>query len=104
MNWLAPPPRSQPKELLDAPDIPVCGLEENLDDLRRVNLVLGSRWLVLSTLRRLWRAAGAPADWRVLDIGTGAGDIPAALTRRRQARGMRPTVVAIDQQWQAARY
>jgi ubiquinone/menaquinone biosynthesis C-methylase UbiE len=103
MNWLAPP-RSQQKELLDAPDMPVCDLEENLDDLRRVNFFLGSRWLVLTTLRRLWRAAGAPADWRVLDIGTGAGAIPAALARRSQAYGMRPTVVAIDQQWQVVRY
>jgi 2-polyprenyl-3-methyl-5-hydroxy-6-metoxy-1,4-benzoquinol methylase len=103
MNWPFPP-RSQQKELLDAPDIPISDLEENLDDLRRVNFFLGSRLLVLVTLRRLWRAAGAPAEWRVLDIGTGAGDIPAVLTRWSQEQGIRPTVVAIDQQWQVARY
>jgi 2-polyprenyl-3-methyl-5-hydroxy-6-metoxy-1,4-benzoquinol methylase len=103
MNWLSPP-RSAHKELLDAPEVLAHDLQENLDDLRRVNFFLGSRWLVLSTLRRLWYAAGAPAHWRVLDIGTGAGDIPAALARWGQGHGIQSTIVAIDQQWQVARY
>lgn len=103
MNWWLPP-RSHHKEILDAQAIPQQDLEENLQDLRRLNVWLGSRWVIRTTLRRLWQAAGTPSQWRILDIGTGAGDIPAALTRWRPPIDMGLTTVAIDARWQVIRY
>jgi ubiquinone/menaquinone biosynthesis C-methylase UbiE len=94
-TWLLPP-RSQRQELLDAEGIPPRDLAGNLDDLWRLNRYLGSHWLICTTLRRVWRGLGSPERLRVLDVGTGAGDIPLALYRWSQRRGIRLTLVAID--------
>jgi ubiquinone/menaquinone biosynthesis C-methylase UbiE len=102
-TWLRPP-RSLRKEFLDAHDLPIRDLWENLDDLRRLNRYLGSHWIVLTTLRRLWRRAGSPRDWRILDIGTGAGDVPAALAHWSCRHGVRLTSVALDYHWNIVRY
>jgi 2-polyprenyl-3-methyl-5-hydroxy-6-metoxy-1,4-benzoquinol methylase len=94
-TWLLPP-RSQRQELLDAEDIPPRDLAGNLDDLSRLNRYLGSHWLICTTLHRVWRDLGCPEQLRVLDVGTGAGDIPLALYQWSQRQGVRLTLVAID--------
>jgi SAM-dependent methyltransferase len=109
MSWLSPttwlhPPRSSAKELLDVPAIPVHDLQGNLEDMRRLNHCLGNRRLMLTVFRRLWRRAGQPKNWRILDIGTGAGDIPAAMTRWGQRHGIHLCTVAIDTHWEVVRY
>lgn len=101
MNWPALkvlwlPRRSQQPEWLDADDIPTRDLHENLDDLRWLNRYLGSHWLVRRAFQRLWHVAGCPQHLRVLDVGTGAGDIPEILFRWGRRRGVRLTVVAVD--------
>lgn len=101
MNWPALkalwlPRRSQQQEWLDADDIPARDLHENLDDLRWLNRYLGSHWLVLRAFQRLWREAGCPRHFRILDVGTGAGDIPEMLLRWGSRRGVRLTIVAVD--------
>jgi 2-polyprenyl-3-methyl-5-hydroxy-6-metoxy-1,4-benzoquinol methylase len=98
------PVQSHRKELLDALDVSDYELWGNLGDLQRVNWYLGSQWVVLDTIRRLWRHAGRPKCWRILDIGTGAGDMPAALVRWSQRQGVHLTAVAIDNQWRILRY
>jgi ubiquinone/menaquinone biosynthesis C-methylase UbiE len=103
MSWLRPV-RSDHQELLDAPDLSAQELAHNLRDLQHLNTWLGSTRVILATVQRLWRAAGAPPDWRVLDIGTGAGDIPAALTGWSRTCHMCLTMVATDVQWQVIRY
>lgn len=81
-------------ELLDGPlDDPVA-LRGNLRDLRRVNRLLGG-----ADLSR--RAVEALLDTRdgaqsLLDVGTGAADIPLALLRAARRRGRRLAVVAAD--------
>jgi len=100
--WL--PARSQQPEWLDADDIPAQDLQRNLDDLRWLNRYLGSHWLLCTALQRVWRQVGCPNHLRVLDVGTGAGDIPASLTRWGERRGVSITVVAIDSQYGVLRY
>src|SRR5919202_4665465 len=92
--WL--PTRSQQPEWLDADDMPAQDLQRNLDDLRWLNRYLGSHWLLCTALQRVWRQMGSPRRLWVLDVGTGAGDIPAVLTRWGERRGVSIAVVAID--------
>jgi ubiquinone/menaquinone biosynthesis C-methylase UbiE len=92
--WL--PARSQQPEWLDADDIPAQDLQRNLDDLRWLNRYLGSHWLLCTALQRVWRQMGSPRHLRVLDVGTGAGDIPAVMTRWGERRGVSIAVVAVD--------
>jgi len=92
--WL--PARSQQPEWLDADDIPAQDLQRNLDDLRWLNRYLGSHWLLCTALQHVWRQIGSPRYLRVLDVGTGAGDIPTVLTRWGERRGVSIAVVAID--------
>ena len=101
MNWpagktLSLPPRSQQPEWLDADDIPARDLRGNFDDLRWLNRYLGSHWLLLTAFQRVWRQAGCPRHLRVLDVGTGAGDIPEVLTRWGERHGVHVAVVAVD--------
>ncbi len=81
-------------ELLDGPLDDREALAANLRDLRRIN-----RWLGGIRLSR--QAIGALLDDRsvsatLLDVGTGAADIPAALVARPGATGPRLTVQAVD--------
>ena len=92
--WL--PPRSHQQEWLDADDLPARDLHQNLHDLRRLNRYFGSHWLLLTAFQRVWRQAGYPNHLRVLDVGTGAGDVPEVLTRWGKRRRVHLTVVAID--------
>ena len=100
--WL--PARSQQPEWLDAEDIPVQDLQRNLDDLRWLNRYLGSHWLLSMALQRVWRQMGSPSHLRVLDVGTGAGDIPAVLTRWGERHGVHIAVVAIDSHHRVLQY
>lgn len=95
MSWLRPA-RVEHKEFLDAPCLPADELRQNLDDLRRLNLYLGSRSIILAAIKRLWRQAERPNAWHLVDIGTGAGDIPAALTRWGQRHNVHVRVIAVD--------
>jgi len=76
-------------ELLDGPLTDERLLDGNLRDLARVNRRFGGTSLSLRALRALVERAQAPGGQmagrdgalRVLDVGTGAGDIPLALSR-----------------------
>src|SRR5215831_12885507 len=109
MSWLSfktlrLPAWSQQPEWLDADDIPAQDLQRNLDDLRWLNRYLGNHWLLCTALQRVWRQVGCPSHLRVLDVGTGAGDIPAVLTRWGARGGVDIAVVAIDSHRGVRRY
>ncbi len=80
-------------ELLDGPlDDPVA-LEDNLRDLRRLNRVLGGAALSRWGVGRLLDGSAAAT---LLDVGTGAADIPVALLAAARRRGIDLTVTAAD--------
>jgi 2-polyprenyl-3-methyl-5-hydroxy-6-metoxy-1,4-benzoquinol methylase len=102
-SWLLPP-RSAQLELLDADEIAEPDLQGNLDDLRRLNGIMGSRWLVVREVEALWQRAGRPSRVRILDIGTGAGDMLLALRRWGHRQGITLTIVGLDTHRGTLRY
>jgi ubiquinone/menaquinone biosynthesis C-methylase UbiE len=71
-------------ELLDGPLADEPLLDGNLRDLARVNRRFGGTSLSIHALRRLVEhSRPGVAALQVLDVGTGAGDIPVALSRAR---------------------
>jgi 2-polyprenyl-3-methyl-5-hydroxy-6-metoxy-1,4-benzoquinol methylase len=85
-------------ELLDGPLDDGPTLEGNLRDLRRANRWLGGAALSARALEALAGAAsdeGAPIS--LLDVGTGAADVPLALIESWRRRGRRLEVTAVDE-------
>ena len=81
------------EELLDGPlDDPVA-LRGNLRDLERANRWLGGASL---SARAIGALAGDRGALTVLDVGTGAADIPAALLARAARDGRHLRVTGID--------
>lgn len=83
-------------ELLDGPLDPAL-LAGNLRDLARVNRFLGGTRLSWRAVRAaLERMPGRAGTVRLLDVGTGAADIPVALLDRARAAGYDLHVEAVD--------
>lgn len=77
-------------ELLDAPDLDIAELRENLVDLEIINRTLGgAKPLVRAILKR-------PVA-TVLDVGAGGADIPRALVRAARKLGKSIHVTCVDQ-------
>lgn len=80
-------------ELLDGPLAGVGDLAGNLRDLGRANRLLGG----IALSERAIQALAPGADpITMLDVGTGAVDIPIALMANRRRRGRRLEVTAVD--------
>jgi ubiquinone/menaquinone biosynthesis C-methylase UbiE len=84
MPWSLTPRRRDEPELMDAPGLPEAEVAEAYRVLRRVNRQLGNLRTVRRELARLIaedgpRGRGGAAEVTVLDVGSGAGDIPRAL-------------------------
>jgi len=93
-----PPPGSErfdeEAEILDRAGLAPALVERSLVELARVN-----RWLLghLPVRRTLLpRIAAGPREQRLLDVGTGSGDVAAGLARRAARRGRRLAVVGVD--------
>ena len=87
MGWLTPLPRAAGVlERLDRP-APFADLRLSLEDVVRLNGVFGGRRVTLAHVKRLLARRPAAKPVTVLDLGTGAADIPLALIRwARRAR------------------
>jgi ubiquinone/menaquinone biosynthesis C-methylase UbiE len=87
-------------ELLDGPLDDRDALVGNLRDLRRANALLGGTRLSARAVDALVAATPeaepTTREITILDVGTGAADIPAALVRRAARRGRRLEAVAVD--------
>lgn len=95
-RWLPLSRRSTASELLDAGTLTGGELRTNLADLGRLNRLPGGAAASIGAIARL--AAGTRPDVVVLDVGTGAGDMPLAFARRgwrTVALDADPAVVAV---------
>ena len=81
------------EEMLDGPLDDPAALRGNLRDLERVNRWLGGAGL---SARAIDALAGDREALTVLDVGTGAADIPVALLARAARNGRRLLVTGID--------
>ena len=84
---------SDVEELLDGPLDDPAALRGNLRDLARINRWLGGAGL---SARAIDALASGRETLTVLDVGTGAADIPAALLARAARDGRHLRVTAID--------
>lgn len=71
--------RADAVELLDGGCLSLPEIERNLADLARLNQLPGGVAASISGIRRLLRAE---TDARILDVGTGQGDMPLAFARQ----------------------
>jgi len=84
-------------EIIDGPrpvafdDMACC-----MKDIARVNGLFGGRMVTMIHVKRLFAALPADHPITVLDVGTGAGDIPRALVRWARGEGRRIRVFALD--------
>ena len=85
--------RLSARERLDAAKHDPEQLEVTLDHLVRVNRWLGGARVVLAHLAKWLPAVGSG---RVLDVGTGAGDIPQAIARWATKHGRVVDICAVD--------
>jgi ubiquinone/menaquinone biosynthesis C-methylase UbiE len=81
--------RTIARELMDEPVDDVGELEANLRDVAFANAHFGGTAPVVRALRRLNACT-------VLDVGSGAGDVPLALVRDAARRGVRVHVTCLD--------
>ena len=96
MGMLGVPARRFEPELLDGPLDDSEELSGNLRDMALANRLLLSNHAVLRRIER-WLAAW-PADKTatILDVATGAGELPSALARWAARRGRRIRLLASD--------
>ena len=79
---------------MDAPDLSERDLREMLDELAFINTALGGYGVSLRGLKALMPRACE--HLRVLDVGTGGGDVPRHMVSWAARRGIDATVHGID--------
>jgi ubiquinone/menaquinone biosynthesis C-methylase UbiE len=82
-------------ERLDAPGADPREVEASLDDLARINRLLGGNRLTLGALSSLL-GEHTGGTLTLLDAGSGGGDMAAALAAWARQRGFEPHVLAVD--------
>jgi len=83
-------------EIIDGPPVPFKEMACCMTDIARVNGLFGGRMVTMVHVKRLLAALPADRLITVLDVGTGAGDIPRALVRWARRQGRRIRVFALD--------
>lgn len=97
MNVFAPPRRFDPNnpEMIDRPGCDPALVREELQLLARTNERLGGHQLVLHYVQRLLDSARL-ASLNILDLATGAADIPRAIVAWARQRRLPITITAVD--------
>lgn len=88
-------PRVDRQELLDSPRADSREVQLSLEDLAVVNRLFGGTASIRRHVARLC-TEGSAGRIRLLDVGTGAGDVPAALWRWARRRGLPIWAVGLD--------
>jgi SAM-dependent methyltransferase len=90
------PARSTASEWMDRPDNDPADVHAALADIKWVNRSLGGSRTLLRGVDPHLLATPAGATIEILDVGTGGGDLAAAMVLRARALGRRVRVVALD--------
>jgi SAM-dependent methyltransferase len=88
--------RRREPEWMDAPDADPATLARSLRFIRAVNLLLGYSRATIHHLDHLTRDIEPGSRITILDVATGSGDIPQAILRWADRRGIAVGIVAID--------
>jgi ubiquinone/menaquinone biosynthesis C-methylase UbiE len=83
-------------EIIDGPPVPFKDMACCMTDISRVNALFGGRMVTMVHVKRLLAAMPADRLVTVLDVGTGAGDIPRELVRWARRQGRRIRIFALD--------
>ena len=83
-------------EIIDGPPVPFKEMACCMTDIARVNALFGGRMVTMIHVKRLLAALPTERLITVLDVGTGAGDIPRELVRWARRQGRRIRVFALD--------
>lgn len=95
MNISLVPPQRDRAELLDLHAGSRAEVRRSLRDIARINTFLGGTQLSLNAIFSLLETSQKSAA-RVLDIGTGVGDIPFQLCQKATRRGWEIQTVGLD--------
>jgi len=95
--------RHREREIMDDPALDAQRHRQALQGLARINCWSGSAWIVWSPIQALARQNGAHV-LRVLDIATGAGDVPIGLWQRACRHGLRLHIDGCDRSRTALEY
>ncbi len=94
------PARRRGVELLDDPNSDAALVRRSLQDVAQANRWFGGTAAVLASIDPLLRLATAEQDGQatltLLDVGTGAGDIPERARQLAKRRGVRLSTVGIE--------
>jgi ubiquinone/menaquinone biosynthesis C-methylase UbiE len=83
-------------EIIDGPPVPFKEMACCMTDISRVNALFGGRMVTMVHVKRLLGALPPDRLITVLDVGTGAGDIPRELVRWARSQGRRIRIFALD--------
>jgi SAM-dependent methyltransferase len=88
------PARRRGHEILDDAGVDASTRIKSIGDVTRSNVLFGGRRAALMALDDL---LAPPASLTLLDVGTGLGDIPAAIASRGRARGAAIRAFGLDE-------
>src|ERR1700712_5566088 len=88
--------RSNAAELMDGVGLDLAELKQNFRDIRRVNQLLGGTATVMRHLPKLIETVPTNRPVAILDLATGAGDIPVAIVRWARQQRRVVSIVASD--------
>ncbi len=83
------------REFLDSPDVDSQTLARNLQDIRRINALLGWRAVAVQSVAKVVRQRKLRA-FSLLDLASGSADMPLAIARWSRKAGLDAHIVATD--------
>ncbi|MCC5944034.1 MAG: methyltransferase domain-containing protein [Bernardetiaceae bacterium] len=88
--------RSSRTELMDDLNLAGDALAQNLRELRLVNRYLGGNEVLYDALKKVFKRFPGKKKWRILDVGSGGGDLIAAASLWAEAQGIAIEWIGVD--------